>query len=75
MDDKTAQQRLLIYTLIRFIGLGVFFLGLAIMYSDLLRPGGWPQVGAIVAIMGAIDSMFAPRLLKKHWDHSDASRG
>ncbi len=69
MDDKTAQQRLLIYTLIRFIGLGVFFLGLAIMYSDLLRPGGWPQVGAIVAIMGAIDSMFAPRLLKKHWDN------
>ena len=75
MDDRTAQQRLLIYTLIRFIGLGVFFLGLAIMYSDLLRPGGWPQVGAIVAIMGAIDSMFAPRLLKKHWDNSDASRG
>ena len=28
-------------------------------------PGGWPQVGAIVAIMGVIDAVFAPRLLKK----------
>ena len=35
------------------------------MYTDLLRPGGWPQVGAIVAIMGVIDAMFAPRLLKR----------
>jgi hypothetical protein len=31
-------------------------------------PGGWPQVGAIVAIMGVIDALFAPRLLKKAWD-------
>jgi hypothetical protein len=36
-----------------------------------LRPDGWPQVGAIVAIMGVIDALFAPRLLKKAWDEQD----
>jgi len=71
MDDDLARRRLLFYTLVRFAGLAVFFLGIAIVYTDLLRPGGWPQVGAIVAIMGAIDAMFAPLLLKKAWDEQD----
>lgn len=72
MDDGTqARNRLLIYSAVRFGGLAIFFLGLAILYTDLLRPGGWPQVGAIVAILGAIDALFAPRLLKKAWDEGD----
>jgi len=71
MDEDTARRRLLIYTLVRFGGLLIFFLGLAIVYTDLLRPGGWPQVGAIVAMMGVIDAMFAPLLLKRAWDERD----
>jgi hypothetical protein len=71
MDDSVAKRRLLIYSLVRLGGLAIFLLGIAIMYTDILRPGGWPQIGAIVAIMGAIDSLFAPRLLKKAWDEQD----
>jgi hypothetical protein len=71
MDDDTARRRLLLYSLVRLAGLLIFFLGLAIIYTNLVRPGGWPQVGAIVAIMGAIDSMFAPLLLKRAWDERD----
>jgi hypothetical protein len=71
MDEDVAKRRLLLYTLVRFIGLAIFFLGMAIIYTDLLRPGGWPQVGAIVAILGVIDSFFAPRLLKRAWDEKD----
>lgn len=70
-DDTRARNRLLAYTAVRFGGLLIFFLGLAIMFSDLVRPGGWPQVGAIVAIMGVIDAMFAPLLLKRAWDEKD----
>ena len=71
MDDRTARNRLLAYSAVRFGGLLIFFLGVAIVYTDLLRPGGWPQVGAIVAIMGAIDSVFAPKILKSAWDRQD----
>ena len=71
MDESVAKRRLLIYTLVRAAGLAIFFLGIVIIYTDLLRLGGWPQIGAIVAIMGAIDSVFAPRLLKKAWDEQD----
>jgi hypothetical protein len=71
MDEDVAKRRLLIYTLVRLGGLAIFFLGVAIIYTDLVRKGGWPQVGAIVAILGVIDSFFAPRLLKKAWDEKD----
>jgi hypothetical protein len=70
-NDADARNRLLAYTAVRFGGLLIFFLGLAIIYTDLVRPGGSPQLGAIVAIMGAIDAMFAPLLLKKAWDERD----
>jgi hypothetical protein len=71
MDDNVAQRRLILYSLVRIGGLAIFFLGIAIVYTDLVRPGGWPQVGAIVAIMGVIDAIFAPRLLKRAWDERD----
>jgi len=73
MDEDTARRRLLLYSLVRFGGVAIFFLGLAIIYTGLLRPGGWPQAGAIVAILGALDALFAPHLLKRAWDRQDQS--
>ena len=70
-DDAKYKQRLLAYTAVRFGGLAIFFLGIAIAYTDLVRPGGWPQVGAIVIILGVIDALLAPRLLKAKWDRDE----
>ena len=70
-DEAKWKRRLLAYTGARMGGLAVFALGLAIFYSDLLREGGWPQVGAIVIVLGLIDALFAPMVLKKHWDKED----
>ena len=70
-DDTQARNRLLAYTALRLGGLLIFFLGIAIIYTNLLRAGGWPQVGAIIAIVGAIDTVLAPHLLKKAWDRQD----
>jgi membrane protein implicated in regulation of membrane protease activity len=71
MDDDTARKRLLAYAAVRLGGLAIFLLGVAIIYTNLLREGGWPQVGAIVAILGVIDALLAPRLLKRGWDQQD----
>jgi hypothetical protein len=70
-DETKWRNRLLVHGLVRLAGLAIFFFGLAIIYTNVLRPGGWPQVGGIVAIMGAIDAVFAPRLLKRAWDEQD----
>jgi hypothetical protein len=66
-DEALWRRRLLSQALVRAMGLGIFLLGLAIGYSDLIREGGWPQVGAIVALLGVVDALVAPRVLKKAW--------
>ena len=71
-DERKWRNRLLAYTGARAFGLAVMLLGIAVIYTDLLREGGWPQVGAVIAIAGVIDALFAPRLLKKLWDEQDA---
>ena len=73
-QEEVWRKRLLIYSLVRFGGLAIFFLGIAIAYTNVVRPGGWPQVGAVVAIMGVIDALFAPRLLKQAWDKEDEEK-
>ena len=70
-DDALWRRRFLIFMMARLSGTVIFFAGVAIAYSDLIREGGWPALGAIIAILGAIDAVFAPRLLKKHWDRED----
>ena len=70
-DDDLWRRRFLIFMLVRLFGVVTFLVGISIAYSDLVREGGWPALGAIFAIMGAIDAVFAPKLLKKHWDQED----
>ena len=71
-DEALWRRRFLLFMLARLFGLLTFLAGIAIAYSDLAREGGWPALGAIIAIMGAIDAVFAPKLLKKHWEREDA---
>ena len=69
MDDEALwKRRFLIFTLVRLAGLATFFLGIAIAYTGLLRGGGWPTVGLIVAVIGLIDAVVAPRILKMQWE-------
>lgn len=70
-QDDVWRKRLLIYTLIRMSGIAIFLFGVAIIYTGVIRPGGWPQLGAAVAILGVVDAFFAPRLLKSTWDRED----
>lgn len=72
-DEDVWRRRFQLYMGVRIAGVAVFLLGIAIAYSSLVRPGGLPQVGAVVAIVGVIDAVFAPRLLKKGWDREDAA--
>src|SRR5215218_2219457 len=73
-DEDLWRRRFQVFMLVRLFGVATFFGGIAVIYTDLLRDGGWPTVGAILAIMGALDSAFAPRLLKKIWAEQDSGR-
>ena len=70
-DETLWQRRFQIFMAVRLVGTLAFLAGVAIAYSDIAREGGWPALGAIIAILGAIEAVFAPRLLKKHWERED----
>jgi len=70
-DDQLWKKRFQLFLAIRLVGLATFIIGVAIAFSDLLRPGGWKLLGGLLAVMGAIDAVVAPRLLKRGWDRQD----
>ena len=69
MDDETLwKRRFLIVMAARLFGLATFILGVGITYGDVVREGGHPTLGAVLIVIGVIDAVFAPKLLKRHWD-------
>lgn len=62
-DDEARIFR--IYALVRLAGLITFLVGIAIAFSDLVRPGGWPLVGGLLAIIGVLDAVIAPPLVRR----------
>ena len=70
-DNQVWKRRFQLFAAIRLFGLAIFLLGIAIAFSDLIRPGGWKTLGGILAVVGAIDAVLAPRILKKGWERLD----
>jgi membrane protein implicated in regulation of membrane protease activity len=73
-DDKLWRARFLTFTLVRVAGLALFVAGIAIAFTDLLRPGGWPLVGGLLTIVGALDAVLAPRILRRTWERQDSGQ-
>lgn len=73
-DDDVWKRRFAVFALLRLSGLAIFFLGVAIAFSDLVRDGGWPLVGGILAIAGLVDCVLLPKLVKKSWEREDAEK-
>ena len=67
IDDAEWKRRFRVFSVLRIAGLALFLLGIAIAFSDLLKPGGWPLLGGILAITGALEAVFIGRILKKAW--------
>jgi len=67
-DELLWKKRFHLFALVRLAGLAIFMLGMAVMLTDLVRPGGWPLLGGILVAVGAIAAVIAPRLLKRSWD-------
>ena len=68
MNEQEAKTRFLIFAGLRLFGLALFFAGIAIAYTDWLRPGGWKLLGGILAVVGAIEAVISPRLVKRTMD-------
>lgn len=63
-DDRRGQQQFKIFVAIQLMGLALFLGGVAIAFTDVLKPGGWRLLGGILAITGAIEAAFATRIMR-----------
>ena len=70
-DDELWKRRFRIFLVIRLVGLATFLLGIAIAFSDLVQPGGWKLLGGLLVVMGVVDALLAPRILKRGWERQD----
>jgi hypothetical protein len=73
--DDIWRKRFQLFMLVRIFGVAMFLLGIGIAFTGLIRPGGWPLVGGLISIAGAIDAVFAPKLLTKMWQQQDSAAG
>ena len=65
MTAEEAKRQFIIFAILRVGGLILFLLGIAIAFTDLLRPGGWKLLGGILVRVGAIEAVISPRLVKR----------
>lgn len=65
--DRLAATRFAILSAMRASGVVLMLLGLWIWHGGLLRPGGWPAVGAPLFLLGFAESLLLPIVLAKRW--------
>ena len=67
VTDDQWRNRFIAINLVRIGGTLVVLLGLAIWYTDMVRPGGWPGLGLLLALIGLLISFGLPRWLAARW--------
>lgn len=73
-NEQKWKRRFYLFMGTRLFGLITFLAGLAIVFTDLLRPGGWPVVGSIVMLLGLLDGVVAPKMMRKQWKRDDEAQ-
>jgi hypothetical protein len=67
-DEEIWKKRFQTFTLVRLFGVATFLFGVAVAFTGIVRDGGWPLLGGLLAVGGVLDAVLAPRLLKRHWN-------
>jgi hypothetical protein len=70
-DDQLWKRRFQLFLAIRLVGLATFLVGIAIALTGLVQPGGNKLIGGLLAVMGALAAVIAPRILRRGWERQD----
>ena len=66
-EPDPYKSRFLLFSAARLGGLAIMGLGLAVAFSDLVRDGGFRQLGGLLIAIGTIEMVVVPLLLKRMW--------
>ncbi len=65
MTEDLAKKRFFMLTILRFSGVALAFLGIAIIMKRLIEPAD--VIGTILLVIGALDVLVFPTLLIRRW--------
>lgn len=65
MTEDLAKKRFFMLTILRFSGVALAFLGIAIIMKRLIEPAD--IIGTILLVIGAFDVLVFPTLLVRRW--------
>ena len=71
MTEEEVKRQFTVFAILRVGGLLLFLAGIAIAFTDLLKPGGWKLLGGILVIVGAIEAVISPRLVNRTMARTD----
>ena len=73
-DHNSAlwRRRFASFAVLRLGGLVIFFIGVAVTFSDWIRVGGWRVPGVMIAVLGLALATIPPALMKRGWKRDDA---
>ena len=67
-DEALEKRRFLLFGLARLSGAALMVLGMVVAFSDLVRDGGFRQLGGLLIALGTIEMVVVPLLLKRSWE-------
>jgi hypothetical protein len=67
-EHDPHKRRFLLFSAARLTGVAIMGLGFAVAFSDLVRDGGFRQLGGLLIALGTIELVIVPLLLKRAWD-------
>ncbi len=65
MDEDLAKKRFIVLTALRFSGVAIAFLGIAVVMRRLIEPAD--IIGTALIAVGAFDVIVLPMLLVRGW--------
>ena len=68
VSEEEWRRRFGLFAIARLAAVAMVILGIAVALTGLVRPGGWPVPGAIIGVLGAIEGLVVPRLLRRGWE-------
>ncbi len=66
-DEAIEKRRFLLFSAARLSGVLLIVLGMVVAFSDLIRDGGFRQLGGLLIAIGTIEMVVVPLLLKRAW--------
>ena len=67
-SDDEWRRRFAQFALVRLGAVAIMMFGIAVALTNLLRPGGWPFVGGLIAVIAITIALIMPRILRRRWD-------